>query len=61
MEFANDLVIMAGIEIELQQKWITWQTGMEKKGLKVNTGTTEVMVSSKVRTRATITDRNNTA
>ena len=59
--FAGDLVIMAGTRVELQQKWITWQTGMEKKGLQVNTGKTEVMVSSKVRTNATITDRNNTA
>ena len=59
--FANDLVIVAGTEVELQQKWILWQNGMEKKGLKENTGKTEVTASSKVRTRATITDRNNAA
>lgn len=55
--FADDLVILAESEEELQGKWLRWQEGMERKGLKVNTGKTEVMVSSKAGTRAKIEDR----
>ena len=56
--FADDLVLMADSEEELQEKWLRWQVGMERKGLKVNTGKTEVMVSSKAETRTTVKDKN---
>ena len=56
--FADDLVLMADSEEELQEKWLRWQVGMERKGLKVNTGKTEVMVSSKAETRITVKDKN---
>jgi len=56
--FADDLVVMADTEDQLQERWQRWQIGMEKVGLKVNTKKTEVMVSSRNRTRIKITDRN---
>ena len=47
--FADDLVGMARSEEELQEKWLKWQVGMAKQGLKVNTSKTEVMVSGEQR------------
>ena len=44
--FADDLVVMAESEEELQERWLRWQTGMEKFGLKVNIKKTETMASS---------------
>jgi len=35
--FADDLVVMAESEEELQEKCLKWQLGMAKQGLKVNT------------------------
>ena len=46
--YADDLVITAETEEELQRRVIEWQESMERGGLKVNVGKTEVMVSSKV-------------
>ena len=40
----------------MQRRWLDWQIGMESKGLKVNIGKTEVMVSSRRETKANIKD-----
>lgn len=47
MLFADDLVITAETEEELQRRVLEWQERLENGGLKVNAGKTEVMVSSK--------------
>ena len=44
--FADDLALIAESKEELQRKWLKWQNGLESKGQKVSTSTTEVMVSS---------------
>ena len=40
----------------MQRRWLGWQIGMESKGLKVNIGKTEVMVSSRKGTKVNIKD-----
>ena len=55
--FADDLAIMAESEEEAQRKWLRWQIGMESKGLKVNTGKTEVLVIGKNPTKVSIVDK----
>ena len=45
--FADDLVIMADTEEELQQRYLVWKNSLERKGTKVNTQKTEIMVSSR--------------
>ena len=55
--FANDLALIAESEKELQGKWQNWQENMTKKGLKANTQKTEVLVSSKEKTRANILNK----
>ena len=40
----------------MQRRWLGWQIGVERKGLKVNIGKTEVMVSSKKGTKVNIKD-----
>ena len=45
--FADDLVIVADTEEQLQERFLAWKETLEKKGLKVNIGKTESMVSSK--------------
>ena len=45
--YADDLVLMAESIQELETKYTAWKEGMEKKGLRVNTGKTKVMVSNK--------------
>ena len=59
--FADDLVIIAETEEELQRKWLGWQTGMASQGLKVNTGKTEVLVSSRERKDINIVDSGGTS
>ena len=54
--FADDLAIVAETEEELQRRWLGWQVGMESKGLKINTGKTEVMVSGRSNKTAHIKD-----
>ena len=54
--FADDLAVVIDTEEEMQRRWHGWQIGMESKGLKVNTGKTEVMVSSRRGTKANIKD-----
>ncbi|GFS13671.1 RNA-directed DNA polymerase (reverse transcriptase) domain containing protein [Elysia marginata] len=55
--FADDLAIIADSEEELQRRWLKWQIGLESKGLKVNTGNTEVMVSGRNRAKVNIKDK----
>ena len=50
--FTDDLVVVTDAEGEMQRRWLGWQIGMESKGLKVNTGKMEVMVSSMRGTKA---------
>lgn len=45
--FADDLVITADTEEELQQRYLVWKGSLERRGMKVNTGKTEVMMSSR--------------
>ena len=52
--FADDLAVVIDTEEEMQRRW---QIGMENKGLKVNIGKTEVMVSSRRGTKVNIKDR----
>ena len=52
--FTDDLAVVTDTEEEMQRSWLGWQIGMESKGLKVNIGKTEVMVSSRRGTKANI-------
>jgi len=45
--FADDLVIVAETEEELQRRYLAWKEKMEQGGLQVNMSTTEGMVSSR--------------
>ena len=56
---ADDLAVVTDTE-EVQRIWVGWQIGMESKGLKVNTGKTEEMVSSRRGTKANIKDSQGT-
>ena len=58
---ADDLAVVTDTEEEMQRRWLGWQIGMESKGLKVNTGKTEVMVSSRRGTKANIKDNQGTS
>ena len=51
MLFADDLAVVTDTEEEMQRSWLGWQIGMESKGLKVNIGKTEVMISSRKGTK----------
>ena len=59
--FADDLVIIAETKEDLQRKWLQWQRGMASQGLKVNTGKTEVMVSSRQERQVNIIDESGTS
>ena len=52
--FADDLAVVTDTEEEMQRSWLGWQIGMESKGLKVNIGKTEVMVSGRRGTKVNI-------
>jgi len=54
--FADDLVIIAETEEELQRRWLDWQRDMASQGLKVNTGKTEVMLSSREKRQLKVVD-----
>ena len=54
--FADDLAVVTDTEEEMQRSWLGWQIGMDSKGLKVNTGKTEVMVSSRRGIKSNIKD-----
>ena len=43
--YGDDLVIITESLEELQQKLILWKTNMERKGLRVNMGKTNVLTS----------------
>ena len=58
--FADDLALVTDTEEEMQRSWLGWPIGMESKGLKVNIGKTEVMVSSRRVTKANIKDSHGT-
>ena len=42
--YADDLVIIANSQVECVRRLLIWKEAMEKKGLRVNTGKTEVMI-----------------
>ena len=56
MLFVDDLAVVIRTEDEMQRRWLTWQIGVESNLLNVNTGKTEVMVSSRRKTKANIKD-----
>ena len=43
--YADDLILMAESEESLRDKRVKWKSGLEAKGLKMNTGKTKVMFS----------------
>ena len=59
----DDLAIVAYTEEDMQRRWLNWlaDIGMESKGLKVNIGKTEDMVSSRRGTKANIKDSQGTS
>ena len=59
--FADDLAIVTDKEEEWQRSWLGWQIGMERKGLKLNSGKTEVMGSSRRGTKANVKDSQGTS
>ena len=59
--FADDLAVVTDTEEEMQGRWLGWEIGMESKGLKVNIGKTEVMVSSRRGTRVNVKDSQGTS
>ena len=59
--FADDLAVVTDTEEEMQRRWLGWQIGMESKGLKVNIGKMEVMVSSRKGTKVNIKDSQGTS
>ena len=58
--FADDVAVVTDTEEEMQRRWLDWQIGLESKGLKVNIGKTEVMVSSRRGTKANIKESQGT-
>ena len=59
--FADDLAVVTDTEEEMQRRWLDWQFVMESRGLKVNIGKMEVMVSSWRGTKANIKDSQGTS
>ena len=60
--FADDLAIIAKSERELQERVSAWQACLERHGLRVNAGKTEVLVCSKDgEAEVTVKDVRNTA
>ena len=53
---ADDLVIIADTQEEMQTRVLQWQESLQKGGLKVNAKKSEVMVSSKVRSDVQVRD-----
>ncbi|XP_063889735.1 uncharacterized protein LOC135116313 [Scylla paramamosain] len=45
--FADDLVIIADTKEELQERYLFWKGNLERKGMKVSTQKTEVMISNR--------------
>jgi len=45
LQYADDLILMAESEESLRDKIVKWKSGLEAKGLKMNTGKTKVMFS----------------
>jgi len=43
--YADDLILMAESEESIRDKIVKWKSGLEAKGLKMNTGKTKVMFS----------------
>ena len=41
--YADDLILLAEIEVELCEKIVNWKAGIEVKGLKMNTEKTKVL------------------
>ena len=42
--YADDLISMAESEESLRDKIVKWKSGLEAKGLKMNTGKTKVII-----------------
>ena len=50
--YADDLFLMAESEESLRDKIVKWKSGLEAKGLKMNTGKTKVMFSCSMKDKA---------
>ena len=50
--YADDLIFMAESEESLRDKIVKWKSGLEAKGLKMNTGKTKVMFSCSMKDKA---------
>ena len=59
--FADDLAVVTDTEEEMQKRWLGWQIGMESKGLKVNSGKTEMKVTSRRGIKANIIESEDTS
>ena len=49
--YADDLILMAESEESLRDKIVKWTSGLEAKGMKMNTGKTKVMFSCSMKGR----------
>jgi len=49
--YADDLILMAESEESLRVKIVKWKSGLDAKGLKMNTGKTKVMFSCSMKDR----------
>ena len=49
--YADDLILIAESEESLRDKVVKWKSGLEAKGLKMNTGKTKVMFSCSMKDR----------
>ena len=43
MLYADDLVVIAESLVELEERYLTWKTNIEYRGLKVNIGNKNIM------------------
>ena len=47
--YADDLILMAESEESLRDKIVKWKSGLEAKGLKMNTGKMKLMFSCSIK------------
>ena len=59
--FADDLAVVTYTYEEMQWRWLGWQIRIGSKGLKVNIGKTEVILSSRRGTKVNAKDSHDTS
>jgi len=55
--YADDLILMAESEESLRDKIVKWKSGLEAKGLKMNTGKTKVMFSCSMKVKDNVEEK----